>query len=167
MGDFGDMSNQSNVPAPVNAWPVVVLAGPTGASGGPTGATGPEGSAAVTGATGSVGPTGPFVFGTGPTGPTGIGAFTGPAGQTGPGGSPGSVGSTGSTGPRGAFSHSWLAQVRADVWVVNNVGAELSMGFQFSFVPQGSGWFLLLVSGTCGNTLAGNRKVTVTGRWNR
>jgi hypothetical protein len=162
------MSEQSNIPALVDAWPVVVLAGPTGPSGGPTGATGPEGSAAITGATGPVGPTGPFVFGTGPTGATGAGAFTGPMGQTGPGGSPGGMGVTGPTGPAGVFGHSWNGNAgNQGIWVVNNIGPELSMGFQFSFVPQYSGRFLLMVSGTCGNTLAANRNITITGRWNQ
>lgn len=161
------MSEQSNIPAEVEAWPVVVLAGPTGPSGGPTGPTGSEGSASVTGATGSTGPTGPFVFGTGPTGATGAGAFTGPTGTTGPAGSFGGMGNTGPTGPQGAFGHSFSSQLRAGVWQGGNFSEDTSMGFQFQFVPEGSGWFLLIVSGTCGNTLAGNRKVTITGRWNQ
>ena len=161
------MSEQSNIPAPVEAWPVVVLAGPTGPGGGPTGPTGLKGSASVTGATGPSGPTGPFVFGTGPTGATGLGAFTGPMGQTGPAGSLGFPGAVGPTGPQGAFGHNWLAQIRSGVWVANNVGSEISMGLDLEFVPQASGWLLLLISGTCGNTLAGNRKITITGRWGR
>src|SRR5262245_39057069 len=161
------MSQQSNIPAPVDAWPVVVVAGPTGPGGGPTGPTGPAGLATITGATGPVGPTGPFVFGTGPTGATGLGAYTGPTGKTGPGGSPGATGSTGPTGMMGAFGHNFMSQVRAGVWAVNNVNVETSLGLQFEFVPEGSGWLMLMVSGTCGNTLAGNRKITITGRWNQ
>jgi len=48
-----------------------------------------------------------------------------------------------------------------------NFSVETSMGMAHHFVPEGSGWLLLIVSGTCGNTLAGNRKVTITGRWNQ
>jgi hypothetical protein len=158
------MSEQSNIPAPVEAWPVVVIAGPTGPGGGPTGATGASG-AATTGATGPRGPTGPFVFGTGPTGPTGLGAFTGPTGKTGPAGSPGAA-STGPTGPAGAFGHNWLSQVRAGIWSTNNVGQEASMGFQFEFTAQFSGQFMLMVTGTCGNTFGANRQIKITGRWN-
>lgn len=161
------MSEQSNTPALVEAFPVVVLAGPTGPGGGPTGPTGPAGIATITGATGPIGPTGPFVFGTGPTGATGLGAFTGPTGATGPGGSFGSIGATGPTGTMGAFGHSFASQVRADIWPVKDIGEETSMGFQFGFVPAGSGWFLLMVSGTCGNTLGANRQIKITGRWNQ
>jgi hypothetical protein len=168
MGVDGDMSTQSNIPAPVAAQPVVVVHGPTGPSGGPTGPTGPVGEATITGATGPRGPTGPFVFGTGPTGSPGAGAFTGPTGVTGPPGSGGTPGATGSTGPAGAFGHGWNARARnpEGIWVVDNVGQETSMGFQYEFVAQSSGQFLLMVSGTCGNTLAANRQVKITGRWN-
>ena len=81
--------------APVTAYPIVVLAGPTGPSGGPTGSTGPTGitgAGAFTGPTGRTGPTGSSF-----TGPTGLAAtgVTGPTGRTGPPGS--SI-----TGPTGA-----------------------------------------------------------------
>jgi hypothetical protein len=91
------MSVQSNIPAEIEARPVVVvheISGPTG----PTGLTGPMG--VVTGPTGARGQTGPL--GTGPTGPTGTGAFTGPTGMTGPVGA-GGVGPLGPTGPTGPF----------------------------------------------------------------
>jgi hypothetical protein len=77
------------------------------------------------------------------------------------------MGGIGPTGPAGAFGHSWAANAgNQGPWVVNNVGAEVSMGFQFTFVPEVSGRLLLMVSGTCGNTLAANRNIIITGRWN-
>jgi hypothetical protein len=165
------MSGQSNTPALIEAWPVVVVGGPTGPSQGPTGVTGPSGSTGAQGLPGLTGPTGPFVFGTGPTGATGAGAFTGPAGSTGPGGSAGATGQRGPTGPMGAFGHSFVSRLfpggSGGVWPVNNVGAEASMGFQHEFVPNGSGWFLLIVSGFCGNTYAANHRIKITGRWNQ
>lgn len=90
------MSVDQLTPAPVSAFPVVVVGGPTGPAGGPTGSTGPT-AAAVTGPTG---PTGQSP--TGPTGKTGFGA-TGRTGPTGPSGPPGTGGPTGSggTGPTG------------------------------------------------------------------
>jgi hypothetical protein len=160
------MSTQSNTPAPVAAQPVVVVLGPTGPSGGPTGPTGPMGEATITGATGPTGYTGPSVAVTGPTGATGAGAFTGPVGMTGPPGSGGTPGVTGPTGPVGAFGHNWLSRLFPGVHVVDNVGQETSMGFQFEFAVQSSGYFMLIVTGTCGNTLAANRQVKITGRWN-
>jgi hypothetical protein len=101
------MSGERKISAPIEAYPVVVVAGPTGPGGGPTGPTGPIGAAAMTGATGPIGPTGPVA----PTGPTGTVLNTGPTGpqgMTGPIGSPGFdgegwTGPTGEMGPGGAF----------------------------------------------------------------
>jgi len=91
----------SEIPAPVAAYPVVVIGGPTGPAGGPTGPTGAAGAVASTGATGAAGPTG-FTGMTGPAGNTETGP-TGPRGVTGP---PGNMGLpaadvTGPTGPQG------------------------------------------------------------------
>lgn len=93
------MPVQVNQPAPVAAFPVVVVGGPTGPAGtpgGPTGSTGPTGPTGRTGPTGAVAPTGP----TGKTGPTGAGP-TGVTGYTGPPGNQGSTGPTGVSGPTG------------------------------------------------------------------
>src|SRR4029450_7635362 len=60
----------------------------------------------------------------------------------------------------------WLSQVRAGVWSVKDIGQEASMGFQFEFAVQFSGQFMLMVTGTCGNTLGANRQIKITGRWN-
>lgn len=68
-------------PAVVQAWPTIMMGGPTGPAGGPTGPTGISGVTGPTGPTGLYGPTG--AASTGPTGPTGPGAFTGPTGPTG------------------------------------------------------------------------------------
>lgn len=103
-------------PAPIAAFPVVIVTGPTGPSGGPTGATGftgPSGTPAATGTTGPTGQTGPTGLGaTGTTGPRGQTGFTGPpgtpgvtgmtgSGGVGPTGANGDTGINGSTGPTG------------------------------------------------------------------
>ena len=103
--------------APISAFPVVIVVGPTGPSGSPTGATGntgPTGTPAATGTTGPTGQTGATGGGaTGPTGARGQTGFTGPpgvgatgasaTGVTGPTGAQGAAGATGSggTGPTG------------------------------------------------------------------
>ena len=88
-----------NVPAPVQAFPVVLGAtGPTGPASGPTGPTGPTGPSGAS-ATGVTGPTG--ALGTGPTGATGV---TGPTGATGFTGPPANAGATGPTGPSANFT---------------------------------------------------------------
>ena len=97
----------SNEPAPIAAWPTIIVGaatGPTGPAGGPTGPTGPTG-------TSFTGPTGRAATGsTGFTGPTGSGAFTGPTGPTGRTGPPGSIGATGppATGPTGIIGPTGL-----------------------------------------------------------
>jgi hypothetical protein len=101
------MSGERKISAPIEAYPVVVVAGPTGPGGGPTGPTGPIGVAAMTGATGPIGPTGPMAS-TGPTGTVLNTGPTGPRGMTGPMGAPGTpavemTGPTGEAGPGGAF----------------------------------------------------------------
>lgn len=96
--------------APVTAYPVVVLGGPTGPAGGPTGATGSTGSTGVTGPTGRTGPTGPSgptglagsAVNTGATGNTGPTGFTGAGGGAANTGATGFTGSVGPTGPTGA-----------------------------------------------------------------
>jgi len=91
-------------PAPIAAFPVVLVVGPTGASGGPsgaTGSTGPTGAPAATGTTGPTGATGATGLGaTGVTGPRGQTGFTGPPGNAGPTGQS-AVGTTGPTGQSG------------------------------------------------------------------
>lgn len=95
-----------NQPAPIAAYPVRTVGGPTGPAGGPTGntgPTGPSGAPAATGPTGHTGPSGAGATGpTGVTGPRGLTGYTGPAGNslTGPTGDASTVqGPTGPTGP--------------------------------------------------------------------
>jgi hypothetical protein len=158
------MSTQSNTPALVDAWPVVVVGGPTGPSQGPVGATGPQGAQGLqgipgpTGLTGAVGPTGA-------EGPTGIGAFTGPRGPTGPGGSPGGPGPTGGVGPPGLIGHNfWRGQYPGQSYV-HDVGQETSLGLQWGFIARFTGNFLVICTGSISNSLAAGRQMTVTGRW--
>ncbi len=108
--------------APIAAYPVAIIGGPTGSTGpagfstntgatGPTGSTG-FGSTGLTGPTGSTGSTGApgIATNTGATGPTGFSGVlggTGPTGPTGPTGATGATGTagtavnTGATGPTG------------------------------------------------------------------
>jgi collagen type VII alpha len=153
------MSQQSNIPAPIMAQPVVVVGGPTGPSGGPTGATGPAGLATITGATGSVGPTG--VTGpTGAVGATGAGAFTGPTGRTGPPGSAGAASTvTGPTGPLGATGASTGIggiYTAASGGPFGPYGTTLSfIGLGFRYTPVSSGRLMLIFAGLARNSTGG------------
>lgn len=93
-------AEHQQIPAPVDAFPVVVIGGPTGPGGGPTGPTGAPGDSTITGATGPMGPTGVR----GSTGAAGV-ILTGPTGPPGMTGPPGvgeaGVGETGPTGDSG------------------------------------------------------------------
>jgi len=166
------MSTQSTTPAPVAAYPVVVVGGPTGPSGGPTGPMGPTGFAvSFTGPTGRTGPTGPL--GTGPTGATGAGAFTGPTGITGPVGSVGQTGPTGvtgTTGPTGSvgpLSPGNFAQVNnfTPTGALANVGAtETAIGMNFYLTPSHSGNVVFSVGGLASNTVS-NGGVQIRARY--
>ena len=154
------MSVESNIPAEIEARPVVVVhhvEGPTGV----TGATGPVGSAAATGATG---PTGPL--GTGPTGMSGDTGATGPIGVTGPVGA-GGVGPYGPTGPTGPM----LAAFDRVQW--NNFQTqkgpygttETMLGYGFVYTPKKDNSALFVQwSGLIRNTL-GAGTTTVFMRW--
>lgn len=160
-----------NTPAPVAAFPVVVVGGPTGPSGGPTGATGP------TGPTGKTGPTGPF--GTGPTGasatgPTGPG-YTGPTGKTGPAGNSvtGPTGATGVTGPTGrtgptgpSFNDYFAAATSASpAGNVSTTEKAMGLGATFTYTPTRTGKVLVWVCGVALNSTAVDSGTTVTGRY--
>lgn len=142
--------------APVTAYPIVLLGGPTGPSGGPTGATGATGAAATgaTGPTGRTGPTGPI--GTGPTGATAATGVTGATGYTGPPGSSltgstGPTGATGVTGPTGptastsgatgtispgAYGHLTLGNLKINWGAVNGVTGGAVFNFDTTYVDQ-------------------------------
>jgi hypothetical protein len=134
------MTTEVIASAPISAFPVVLVSGPTGPSGGPTGATGltgPTGAAAATGTTGPTGQTGATgLGGTGPTGPRGQTGFTGPPGTPGATGVTGS-GGAGPTGPQGASGPA---------------GAQGPTGSQGSTGPSGGPTGPTGVTGPTGNT---------------
>lgn len=157
------MSQQSNIPAPIMAQPVVVVGGPTGPGGGPTGPTGPAGLATITGATGLAGPTGV----TGPTGmvgATGAGAFTGPTGKTGPPGSigPASTGATGPTGPIGV-SQSVSGSIAAPTGPAGTTPYMIGLGA--TFTPNSSGKCFIELAGVALNTTGGGGSINIAGRY--
>ena len=161
------MGTQSHEPAPVAAYPVVVVGGHTGPSGGPTGPTGLQGAAANTGPTGMTGYTGPS-GNTGPTGYTGPGAFTGPMGMTGPPGSFGSIGFTGPTGMTGpGFTDSSNTNIVSLAWSgpFGPYGpGQTMLGSAVNYTNYRSGTLLLLWTGLVRNSV-GPGITTVQSRW--
>lgn len=166
--------------APVTAYPIVVLAGPTGPSGGPTGSTGPTGitgAGAFTGPTGRTGPTGASL--TGPTGNaatgvTGATGYTGPPGSTitGPTGAQANL--TGPTGPTGIDGPALTIRGTSGGYTGPTGGvtgtSELMAGIATlssvwgSFSPIRSGIAMIIVSGIVNNPTAGVG-VTLRGRY--
>jgi len=166
--------------APVTAYPIVVLAGPTGPSGGPTGSTGPTGitgAGAFTGPTGATGATGPSV-----TGPTGLAAtgVTGATGRTGPPGSSitGPTGAaanlTGPTGPTGVDgpvmtirgTSGGITGPTGGVTGTSELMAGLAQlsSVWFTFAPIRTGVALVIISGIVNNPTSGVG-VTLRGRY--
>lgn len=149
------MSGEHKITAPIEAWPVVVIGGPTGPAGGPTGPTGAAGEAAAIGATGAVGPTG-FTGMTGPpgnteTGPTGPRGMTGPPGigTTGP---TAADGATGPQGPGGAFqfvNYSYASPTGP----FDNF--QRMQGLQIPFTFQNTGNAYVCFTGTVANNVLG------------
>jgi len=124
------------IPAPVAAYPVVLVGGPTGPAGGPTGPTGAAGAAAAVGATGATGPTG-FTGMTGPvgnseTGPTGPRGMTGPAGvgETGPAAAEGPTGPQGPGGIFQAISQSYASPTGPFDNIMRHQGLQIPFYFQ-------------------------------------
>jgi hypothetical protein len=155
------MSVESNIPAEIEARPVVVvheIGGPTG----PTGVTGPVGAASTIGPTGSTGITGP----TGNVGPTGAGAFTGPTGMTGPQGA-GGVGPLGPTGPTGpmlaAFDRVQWNNFQSQKGPYGTTETMAGYGFTYTIKKDNSA-LLVQFSGLVRNILGGGT-TTVFMRW--
>lgn len=136
-------------PAKVNAFPVVIIAGPTGPGGGPSGSTGPTGPTGRTGATGAsfTGPTGAAgsASSTGATGPTGRTGATGPVGSslTGPTGRTGPMGPTGfssevtgSTGSSPTKGYVTVGNIFIHYGQVSAVPAGATDGYAVSYLDN-------------------------------
>ena len=158
------MSTQSNVPAPIQAMPVVVIGGHTGPSGGPTGPTGPQGTVSPVGATGPTGRTG-AAGPIGLTGPTGIGAFTGPTGVAGPPGigatgSVGATGATGAAGPKAVIAPYYSSAPSPPS--TSNVNIAAGLGLAFTPTTSGIGTIVVIAGGMAYNdTEGGTTKITI------
>lgn len=169
-------------PAPIQAFPVVLVPGITGPTGpgvgatGPTGSSGPTGAGAFTGPTGGTGATGPtgIATNTGATGPTGKTgpkgtSFTGATGVTGPTGTPGSTGpSGGPTGPTGFDGNTGTTGFTGPTGLpgsATNTGATGNTGPTGDTGPQGSGGAVGATgaTGPTGSTGAAGAASTVTG----